>query len=764
MIVFFDILLLDDDICLSKPHRTRRLLLKETVKILPGRADISEQEIIDFSRQDGNRHLRLSFTKSIAERWEGLVIKACDEPYFSVLSSDKGDGYTRWIKLKKDYIPGLGDTADFSLIGARYDPKDALSLSRIHGLSWTHFFIGCLDNKHDVVSLHATPRFRTVDIIGAHSLSANDMQVLNQWGKFVACDVDSNTAYELYSIHNSLPVMDVAFKTPFVVELLGSGFDKPANAQYYVLRFPRVLKIHWDRTYEDAISFSELQDLAERARSIPEDELQEENTMWLDKVEEATNKKNEYIVDKSQSTSSSMITSCTSPLSKSGSLISPDLTPPSSKEVGAYNHSKHLGETPPTNSLHTRKRKLSSNHSQSKSTPTPPSKRLRASIPTSSTAMEHPMPDIRSYSQHLRVRGSPIPRSWTTSIGSSRSNPSSRPLSKMGSRATTPLWENPNLSLRIPPNYTHPFLNNFVKSDFGQGQCQISSTATAPTPTTRYYSTGGPTEHNGFPTSTSTDHMLPPPRPLPVHLISPLATVPMYCGEAGFVENLFRQTPREFTFSAKHFVQSLGFPYYREMLRSSNPAAADGRLALGIVLVNIRDPANTLTTQLFSVGNQVVAQLCEANSNLPDSGKIFFLDRRILNAGGPDGIHNELFLLNDWWTEYGTQYYYATISWSSGKNDDQFSQCVDETYEHAAQSDSRKAANVVSSFQPSDVESLGEFVSIRPTVHLDGDHFYAPHNLPEDVWHENSSPVLRSKSRLGMTANVSSEYSSSAFI
>ncbi|OKL64181.1 hypothetical protein UA08_00530 [Talaromyces atroroseus] len=762
MIVFFDILLLDDDVCLSKPHSTRRLLLKETVKVLPGRADISEQEIVDFSRQDGSRLLRLAFTKSIAERWEGLVIKACDEPYFSVLSPDKGDGYTRWIKLKKDYIPGLGDTADFALIGARYESKDVPSLSKISALSWTQFFIGCLDNKDDVVRLHASPRFRIVDIIGSHSLSVNDMQVLNQWGKFVACDVDSNTAYELHSIHNSLPAMDVVFKTPFVVEMLGSGFDKPGNAQYYVLRFPRVLKIHWDRTYEDAISFSELQDLAEKARSVPEDELQEENAMWYDKVE-ATNKKNGYIVDRSQSTSST-ITSCTSPLSKSGSLISPDLTPLSSKEVGAYAHTRHLDKTPPTNSLHTLKRKISSTHSQSELTPTPFSKRLRVSVLTSSTNMEHSISDLRLYSQHLRVRGSPIPRSWTTSIGSSRSNPSSRPLSKMGSRATSPLRENPNVLLRAPPNYVQPLPSNFVRSDLGQDHCQISSTAPAPAPTTRYCSIEEPIEQNDLSASISTNNILPPPRPLPTHPLSPLATIPMYCGEFGFVENLFRQTPREFTFSALHFVQSLGFPYYRGMLRASNPAAADSQIALGIVLVNIRDPANTLTTQLCNVGNQVVAQLCELHSILPSSGKIFFLDRRVLNAGGSDGIHNELFLLNDWWAQYGMQYYYATISWSLGKDVDQFPQSVGEPFGHAAQSDSRKATGVVSRFQPSDVESIGEFVSIRPTVHIDGDHFYAPYTLPENIWHENLSPILQPGSRIGTITNVNSECSSSAFI
>jgi len=36
---------------------------------------------------------------------------------------------------------------------------------------------------------------------------------------------------------------------------MGAGFDKPANARYFALRFPRMLKIHGDRSLKDTISF-----------------------------------------------------------------------------------------------------------------------------------------------------------------------------------------------------------------------------------------------------------------------------------------------------------------------------------------------------------------------------------------------------------------------------------------------------------------------------------------------------------------------------
>ena len=66
------------------------------------------------------------------------------------------------------------------------------------------------------------------------------------------------------------------FKRPFSVELMGAGFDKPANARYFALRFPRVLKIHNDRSFKETVSFEELQEIASRYRAEPEKSEREE--------------------------------------------------------------------------------------------------------------------------------------------------------------------------------------------------------------------------------------------------------------------------------------------------------------------------------------------------------------------------------------------------------------------------------------------------------------------------------------------------------
>jgi len=67
------------------------------------------------------------------------------------------------------------------------------------------------------------------------------------------------------------------FKRPFVVKVMGAGFDKPANVSYFTLRFPRVQKFHLDRTLEDTVSFGELQEIAQAANTTPQDDDEDRN-------------------------------------------------------------------------------------------------------------------------------------------------------------------------------------------------------------------------------------------------------------------------------------------------------------------------------------------------------------------------------------------------------------------------------------------------------------------------------------------------------
>ncbi|KAJ5669866.1 hypothetical protein N7462_010936 [Penicillium macrosclerotiorum] len=305
MIVFFDILLLDDDVCLRAPHRKRRLLLQKVVQSIPGHAAVAEQDILDFSRIDSKSRLEASFAKAITQRWEGYVLKGCDEPYFPIYAAGVDKSFSRWIKLKKDYIPGLGDTVDLALVGACYNAQEAAAISPSTKLKWTHFLVGCLLNKDAILQVEAVPQFKVIDVINRHCMNRTFLQYLNQFGEFYASDPESFEIFHLEYGRSEIPAASVVFKRPFIVEMMGSGFEKPSGARYYTLRFPRILKIHTERALEEAASFRELQLLAEDSRSIPAEELSQEQEQWCKRLK-VGDESGHYKVQRSCSPSSAI--------------------------------------------------------------------------------------------------------------------------------------------------------------------------------------------------------------------------------------------------------------------------------------------------------------------------------------------------------------------------------------------------------------------------------------------------------------------------
>ena len=302
MIIFFDVLLLDDDACLRKPHRERRLLLRNIVQTIPGRAAISEQEVLRFDQSDSCRRLEVTFSNAIAQRWEGLVLKASDEPYFAIYTSGVDNSYCRWIKLKKDYIPGLGDTVDLALVGGHYDAQDATAFSSPKPLKWTHFLVACLLNKEDVLKAGQSPQYRVIDVVNRHCMHRNLVYHFNQHGEFFARNPEDFDEFSLEYGNPGLPRASMVFKKPFIVEMMGSGFEKPSGVRYYTLRFPRVLKVHADRGFEEAASFRELQVLSEEARSVPTTEILDERGNWCKRLKVGSGA--DQYISRSQSLSS----------------------------------------------------------------------------------------------------------------------------------------------------------------------------------------------------------------------------------------------------------------------------------------------------------------------------------------------------------------------------------------------------------------------------------------------------------------------------
>ena len=285
MIMFYDVMLIDDEAILHQPYTCRRRLLKTLVTPKEGRADIVWQRYTRFSQPEGPKQLKESLAYAFVRRWEGLVLKPADESYFDLGKPVKGQYPSRCIKLKKDCIKGLGDSADFAVIGAGYDASKAIKYKDMK-LSWTHFHIGCLQNKDEVLRSEAKPFIVVFDAV-SDCIKMEDLKALNQHGQFYKLPSNSAEASALFDLEMSsgLSRMSVIFRKPFVFDVAGSGFDKLPNRDIFTLRFPRVLRIHWDRDWKEAVSLVELQRMATDAMTVPDRDLENEEADWIEKLD-----------------------------------------------------------------------------------------------------------------------------------------------------------------------------------------------------------------------------------------------------------------------------------------------------------------------------------------------------------------------------------------------------------------------------------------------------------------------------------------------
>ena len=276
MIILFDLLLLDDEDILSRSVEERKARLSGIYKRIHGRAAPAESCVMDFSQVNAERRLMNHFAASIACRHEGLVLKPCGVSYLT-------HGSIAGIKLKKDYIIGLGDEADFAIVGASYSAQEAKKRPELH-LKFTHFHLGCLTNKGALHQNGTKPIYKIVATIAYdHCMSKEILERVNIEGSLLAEPYSEHTSpFEVKSDITSR--MEVCFRDPLVFEVLGSSYSKLPGG-YFMLRHPRVRKLHQDRTWKDCITFDQLQSAAAEALDSPQDSETQENVRWIAKLE-----------------------------------------------------------------------------------------------------------------------------------------------------------------------------------------------------------------------------------------------------------------------------------------------------------------------------------------------------------------------------------------------------------------------------------------------------------------------------------------------
>ncbi|CAN8095895.1 unnamed protein product [Discula destructiva] len=288
MIVFFDVLLVDDDSMLKQCHSERRKRLSSLIYCQEGQAALVESRLINFSiSRVATKELREVFASCILRGEEGLVLKP-DEPYFS-FGIPRRNYDSCCLKLKKGYIQGLGDAGDFAVVGARHDPTTAKALG-LSNIKFTHFYLGCLTNREMAIRFQAKPIFRMVNEVQLNPTMAEYFQRHVFVMDVLPEDNDKLIIEAPQSIGKGKKVTAV-FLEPAVFDMTCFNFHKEGNTNFWSLRHPYVSKVHTDRSWKDCVTFDELQNLAKNHEASIVDDDSQELLEWIDKLEKSESKR-----------------------------------------------------------------------------------------------------------------------------------------------------------------------------------------------------------------------------------------------------------------------------------------------------------------------------------------------------------------------------------------------------------------------------------------------------------------------------------------
>jgi len=251
----FDLLYLNGEPVVKKSLRERRELLKKA--FVPVEGEFALATYMDGQELE---EIQVFLDESVKASCEGLMVKMLDGTESGYEPSKRS---RNWLKIKKDYLSGVGDSLDLVVLGAYYGKGKRTS---VYGA----FLLACYNPGTDT--------YETVCNIGTGFSEA----VLEELHKSLsAITIDRPKPFYSHS-SGGQHQPDVWFEPKYVWEVKtadltlsprykagsGEGVDPSGDQKGISLRFPRFIKIRDDKKPDEATSSRQVAEMYRKQESV----------------------------------------------------------------------------------------------------------------------------------------------------------------------------------------------------------------------------------------------------------------------------------------------------------------------------------------------------------------------------------------------------------------------------------------------------------------------------------------------------------------
>lgn len=246
----FDLLYFNDESLITKDLSERRKILVDNIIPIKGKLQLATFK--DSSNLD---ELQIFLDQSVKDACEGLMVKMLNgnDSYYEPSKRSRN-----WLKLKKDYLAGVGDSLDLVIIGAYYGKGKRTG-------AYGGFLLASYNED--------TGEFETTCKIGT---GFSDEDLTNFHTKLQPTEITQPKSSYIYDTKNSNAKPDIWFEPTTVIEVLTADLSlspiyKAGHSQFgkgISLRFPRFIRVRDDKGVEDSTTSTDIIEFYERQSNI----------------------------------------------------------------------------------------------------------------------------------------------------------------------------------------------------------------------------------------------------------------------------------------------------------------------------------------------------------------------------------------------------------------------------------------------------------------------------------------------------------------